>query len=88
MNRDTNPKGKGGTERTNCPTPRPGNIATEPEMIELKRLVNELTPDRRKALDDYLKEPELQAIVNREEGADHGEQNNGTNGGPDPEDQA
>ena len=54
MKRNTEKGRQTGNDRTNVPTPDPGDISKHPSMQELKRLVGELSPDRRQALDDYL----------------------------------
>jgi len=53
-------------------------------MIELKRLVNELAPDRRRVLDDYLRDVRNTEAILEEGGKDHGNQD-GSNGGTDTE---
>ncbi len=52
---DTKKDGKIGTQGTVCPTPK-RNISEEPDMIRLKELVGQLSPERRRALNDYLQE--------------------------------
>jgi hypothetical protein len=56
MMRNTKKDRQTGNDRTNVPTRETGDISKHPSMRELKRLVKKLAPDRRRALDDYLKE--------------------------------
>lgn len=58
MKRVTKSTGKSGTDRPKCPTSSPGDIHTDPNMIELKRLVATLSSERRQALDAYLTDQE------------------------------
>ncbi len=56
MKRVTKTTGESGTDRAKCPTSTPRDISQDPDMIELKRLVARLSPERRQDLDDFLEE--------------------------------
>jgi hypothetical protein len=50
MKRNTGKDHQSGNDSSNVP------ISEHPSMIELKKLVTKLSPDRRRALDEYLVE--------------------------------